>query len=225
MLEMPRRKRQVVRVPARQRRGVRQASRGRMCLAFPLSHRAHRGRGLGAPSALKPSSRGGHGFPNRRRKDGAAPTVRSIPAQGKPATRAPPWVPSPKRLAPHRGVRNRSLRLLPGTAPSAGFPLHALAMALSMPPPIVPSAPIGRTAMGRLTQGGARVAGLPWAGIPAHRWCGRGHQTCNSKGFATSWRLRGGGVRMRPLSPFVEELWRQSSMPFCGDATDRSWRE
>jgi hypothetical protein len=43
-------------------------------------------------------------------------------------------------------------------------------------PPNVPSAPIGRTAMGRLTQGGARVAGLPWAGIPAHRWCARGHQ-------------------------------------------------
>ena len=36
-------------------------------------------------------------------------------------------------------------------------------------PPNVPSAPIGRTAMGRLTQGGAREAGLPWAGIPAHR--------------------------------------------------------
>jgi hypothetical protein len=32
-------------------------------------------------------------------------------------------------------------------------------------PPNVASAPIGRTAMGRLTQGGAREAGLPWAGM------------------------------------------------------------
>jgi hypothetical protein len=56
------------------------------------------------------------------RPDGAAPTVRSIPAQGKPASRAPPWVPSPKRLAPHRGARNRSLRWWPGTAASAAFP-------------------------------------------------------------------------------------------------------
>jgi hypothetical protein len=54
--------------------------------------------------------------------DGAAPTVRSIPAQGKPATRAPPWGPSPKRLTPHRGVRNRSLGLSSGTATSAAFP-------------------------------------------------------------------------------------------------------
>jgi hypothetical protein len=142
--------------------------------------------------------------------NGAAPTVRSIPAQGKPASRAPPWVPSPKRLAPHRGARNRSLRLLAGkwrrplafpcTRSACHCPCHLNPRRSAHPtrprmaqkraklfcndtvrclnswPANVPSAPIGRTAMGRLTQGGARLAGLPWAGIPAHRWCARGHQ-------------------------------------------------
>jgi hypothetical protein len=107
-----------------------------------------------------------------------------------PCTRSPCHL-NPRRSAPHTRPRNPNLNSWP---------------------PNVPSAPIGRTAMGRLTQGGAREAGLPWAGIPAHRWCGRGHQTCKPPKLrhvvapplpAIAQRRRGGGVvRMRPSFPW-----------------------
>jgi hypothetical protein len=140
------------------------------------------------------------------RPEGGAPTVRSIPAQGKPASRAPPWVSKPKAA---RAPSGREESFTPVVARDGGVRWLSPARARH---PNVPSAPIGRTAMGRLTQGGAREAGLPWAGIPAHRWCGRGHQTCKPPKLrhvvapplpAIAQRRRGGGVvRMRPSFPW-----------------------
>ena len=102
-----------------------------------------------------------------------APTVRWDTSPGQARDAGAALGQAPRRGAPYRGARNvrRSSRFdhslsWPSRPESAAISLATNRSERFLTPRW------GASRFGFGTQGGAREAGLPWAGIPAHRWCG-----------------------------------------------------